>query len=139
MNLKVVNIFFVCLITLIIISPSLTVFSLVWDKHIEFVKTQQNISVYNDSTKSEYSDLALPINTFNNSNFSNLYLNPNQQNIKLFYTSKISNFFRWLFLIIPFCIGVTIFLYDRYLVHRAHIFQQQVDMLERIWQQSLEK
>lgn len=139
MNLKLVNVFAVCLITLAVLFPSLTVFSLVWEKHIEFVEKQQNISTYNPIINSECSASGLQTNSSTTSDFSNLYLNPNETNLKLSNNYQIGDLWRWLFLFIPFCIGVAIFLYDRYLVYRANLFQQQVEMLEKLWQQSLEK
>lgn len=139
MNSKLVNIFFVCLITLIVLFPSLTVLGLVWEKHIEFVKTKQNISIYHTSIKSEPSAFGFENNYLTKNDFLNLDIYPKQANIKLSHKYQICHLWRWLFLFIPFCFGLVIFLYDRYLVYRAHIFQQQVDMLEKLWQQTLEK
>lgn len=139
MKSKLVNLFTVCLITLAVIFPSLTVFGLVWEQHLKFVETQQNFST-SSQIQSECS-ASLQINSSINSD-SNLYLNQDQTDINLshrFKINQIHHLWRWLFLFVPFCIIVAIFLYDRYLVFRAHNFQQQVEMLEKLWQQSLEK
>ena len=139
MNLKLVNVFAVSLITLAVIFPSLTVFGWVWEKHVEFVETQQSISTYNQTTDSECSALLLQANSLTNKKFSDLYLNSNETNINLSDNYQTRHLWRWFFLFIPFCIGTAIYFYDRYLVYRANIFQQQVEMLEKVWQQSLEK
>jgi hypothetical protein len=39
----------------------------------------------------------------------------------------------------PICIGLGIIGYDRYLVYRAAVFKAQVEMLEKLWQQSIEQ
>ncbi|MDY6896887.1 MAG: hypothetical protein SWZ49_02270 [Cyanobacteriota bacterium] len=141
MNLKLVNVFAVSLITFAVIFPSLTVFGWVWEKHVEFVETQQSISTYNQTTDSECSALLLQANSLTNNNFSDLYLNSNSNEINrnLSDNYQTRHLWRWFFLLIPFCIGTAIYCYDRYLVYRANIFQQQVEMLEKVWQQSLEK
>ena len=131
-NLKLVNVFAVCLIALTVLSPSLTVVGLVWKKHIEFVEMQQNIPSYNQSMESEYS-VDTQINSLTNSDCSNLYPNFNQTKSNSSDNSQ-TRLWRWLFLIIPFCIVTGIYLYDRYLIYRANIFQQQVEMLEKLWQ-----
>ena len=139
MNLKLVNIFAVSLITFAIVFPSLTVFGWVWEKHVEFVKTQQNVAIYKQITDSECSAYLLQTNSLINQDLSNLYLNSNETNLSLSENYQTHNLWRWFFLFIPFCIGTIIYFYDRYLVYRANIFQQQVEMLEKIWQQSLEQ
>lgn len=141
MNLKLVNVFATSLITLAIIFPSLTIFGWVWEKHVDFVQTQRNVSIYNQIADSECSAYLLQANSLINNNLSDLYLNSNEANLNLSELSdnyQNHNLWRWFCLFIPFCIGTIIYFYDRYLVYRANIFQQQVEMLEKIWQQSLE-
>lgn len=46
---------------------------------------------------------------------------------------------QWFFLLTPICVGLGIIAYDRYLVYRNAVFQEQVEMLERLWQQSIEQ
>lgn len=118
------------------------VFGLVWEKHLEFVEKQQNNSLYHQTVQNECSAIPQNINSVTKDNLDNIYnlsANINETNLKLSSRSQMFHLWRWLFLFIPFCIGAVIFLYDRYLVYRAHVFQQQVDMLEKLWQQSLEK
>ncbi|MGB3654440.1 MAG: hypothetical protein WBA41_24970 [Rivularia sp. (in: cyanobacteria)] len=131
-NLKLVNVLAVCLIALTVISPSLTVFGLVWKKHIEFVEMQQNIPSYNQSMESECF-VGTQLNSLTNSDVSNLYPNPDRTKLNLSGDSQI-RLWRWLYLFVPFCIVTGIYLYDRYLVYRANLFQQQVEMLEKLWQ-----
>ena len=139
MNSKVINIFTVCLITLSLFFPSLMVFGLVWEKHLNFVEKQQNNYLYHQNIQSECSAIPQQISSVTNDNFYNLSPSINETNLKLSSSSRSLHLWRWLFLFLPFCIGVVIFIYDRYLVYRANLFQQQVEMLEKLWQQSLEK
>lgn len=139
MNLKLVNVFATSLITLAIIFPSLTIFGWVWERHIEFVQTQQNVSIYKQMTDSECSAYLLQADSLINNDLSNLYSISGRQNLNLSQNYQSHNLWRWFCLLIPFCIGTAIYFYDRYLVYRANIFQQQVEMLEKIWQQSLEQ
>ncbi len=132
MNFKLVNLFAVCLITLAVIFPSLTVFGVVWEKHLEFVETHHTIH-------SEFPASFLQTNSPQNNDFPKLYSHSNETNLNSLNRYPIHHLWRWIFLFIPFSIGVAIFFYDRYLVYRANIFQQQVEMLEKLWQQSLEK
>lgn len=141
-NSKLVNVFAVCLITLIIIFPSLTVFGLIWEKHLEFVTTRENISTYKQTISNECSASSLQTDYFINNDYSKLYTSNEkklEKNQNLSEKHQIRNLGRWLFLFVPFCIGTAIYFYDRYLVYRQAIFQQQVEMLEKLWQQSLEK
>lgn len=112
---------------------------MVWEQHLKFVENQQNIEPPSQSIKSQCSALPLEINSFTNSNLSHLYLNQNETNVNLSKKIEILHLWRWLFLFLPFCMVIAIYLYDRYLVYRANVFQQQVQMLEKLWQQSLEK
>ncbi|MBV6627088.1 MAG: hypothetical protein KI793_29815 [Rivularia sp. (in: Bacteria)] len=137
MNIKLVNLFTVCLITLAVIFPSLTVFGLVWEKHLEFVKMQQNISTYSQIIDNDCSASLITTSSFTDNNFTNLYSNSDEKKLNLSNKYQSSNLWRWFCLFIPFCIGTAIYFYDRYLVYRAHVFQQQVEMLEKLWQQSL--
>lgn len=142
MNLKLVNIFVTSLITLAIIFPSLAIFGWVWEKHIEFVQTQQNVSIYKQMTDSQCSAYLLQTNSLINNDLSKLDLNSNEANLnlpKLSNNYQTHNLWRWFCLLIPLCIGTAIYFYDRYLVYRANTFQQQVEMLEKIWQQNLEQ
>ncbi|NJL78460.1 MAG: hypothetical protein HC836_24550 [Richelia sp. RM2_1_2] len=139
MKLKLINVFAVCLITLTILFPSLAVFGMVWGKHLKFVETQQNIHSYNQSIESECSLSGTQPNSLANNDFSNLYIDAHETKLNLFHNYQNRRLWRWLFLLIPFCMVFAICLYDRYLVYRAHIHQQQVEMLEKLWQQSLEK
>ncbi|MCJ8280771.1 MAG: hypothetical protein MJK14_12995 [Rivularia sp. ALOHA_DT_140] len=138
MNFKLVNVFAVFLISLAVMFPSLTVLGWVWEKHIDFVE-QQNISTYNQTINSDCSASLLQTNSLINNDLSELYFNSKETDLNLSHQNKIGNLWRWFFLFIPLCIGTAIYFYDRYLVYRAHNFQQQVEMLEKLWQQSLEK
>lgn len=139
-KLKLVNVCAVCLITLALIFPSITVFGWVWEKHIEYIEIQQNVSTYNQDINSNYSRLLVENDyLISDRDFSNLELVSNETSLDWSDNYQHHHLWRWVFLFVPLCIGIAVYFYDRYLVYRAHIFQQQVEMLEKLWQQSLEK
>ncbi|HLO83707.1 MAG TPA: hypothetical protein VK203_01660 [Nostocaceae cyanobacterium] len=142
MKFKLVNWLTVCLFSVAIIAPGLVVFGVIWERHLELVKTQNlfcEVSKTNISTQS----LAIKQESVNNSQLpentklsEHNLLDQLQIVVEQYQVSKI---FQWLILVTPICIGIGIIGYDRYLVHRANVFQKQVEMLERLWQQSIEQ
>ncbi|MDP5338429.1 MAG: hypothetical protein NWQ28_07605 [Nodularia sp. (in: cyanobacteria)] len=141
MKVKLLNVLTVCLVTLVVLSPGLVVFSIVWGRHIEFVKMQNlaceihknppgnsalfspetSTSLFQYQTKNEISDR----------NLVNRLLIAAEQ-------YRLASILQWFVLITPIFVGLGIIVYDRYLVYRAAILKEQVEMLERLWQQSIE-
>ncbi|MFQ4141642.1 hypothetical protein [Chlorogloeopsis sp. ULAP02] len=147
MKLKILKFLTVSLLTLIVLSPELVVLSVVWEQHMQLVETRDFMYENNSSIASsqnaptmifqkkseKYTQDLVGIKIFD-ANFlkSQLFL------IQL-YKYKIISFFKWFFLLFPICLGILIFLYDRYLVYRATVFQRQVDILEKLWHESIEQ
>ena len=142
MKLKIVNFLTVCLITLAVLSPEIVVFSVVWERHMELVKMQHLPGEFNPNSAAK---LALApkqqvkpsyrhtrSNKFFNADFFEPLLTAAEQ-------YKILDILQRFLLLIPIFLGVLAFLYDRYLMYRAAIFQKQVEMLERLWQHSIEQ
>jgi hypothetical protein len=141
MKVKLLNVLTVCLVTLAVLSPGLVVFSLVWVRHTEFVKTQ----------KIEFE--ANKINSANTTLFSattNQNLEPTQVSTQLSDQNlvnqlltaeqyKLAVLLQWFILLTPVFIGLGIIVYDRYLIYRAAVLKEQIEMLERLWQQSIEQ
>lgn len=94
MKLKLINVFAVCLITLTVLFPSLAVFGLVWEKHLNFVE-QQHIPSYNQSIESECSAFQIQTN-FRTNNHVNLNLSNNYQ---------IRHLWRWFFFLYTILYG----------------------------------
>ena len=141
MRFKLLKFLTFCLVTLVVLSPEIVVFSEVWKRHIELVQTQQLVCEVNQSSTSKVV-LSLEQKTtdleqdktdikLQDANFVKQNLTTEQY--------KIVKTLQWFFLLFPFCIGILIILYERYLVYRAVIFQQKIEMLERLWQQSTEQ
>ncbi|WP_017656028.1 hypothetical protein [Fortiea contorta] len=142
MKVKLLKILTVCLVTLVVLSPVIVVFNVVWGKHIDLVKTQslacdvdQNCDI-NDALTTQ----------LNNHNFSqeetglsNSLHTPESRQLTIIEQYQLAIILQSFFLLIPIFFGVGIIIYDRYLVYRAAIFQEQVEMLERLWQQGIEK
>jgi len=51
---------------------------------------------------------------------------------------RLASILQWFVIITPIFVGLGIIVYDRYLVYRAAILKEQIEMLERLWQQSME-
>lgn len=139
MKLKLLNFLTVCLVTLAILSPGLFVFSIVWEQHMSLVQTQYLACEVDRSSVGEYSSALNQRGTLAHDNASRE---------KVYYVEKILDFLkqkklfrRWrsLFLLLPVVIGILIFSYDKYVVYRATVLQQQVEMLERLWHHSIEQ
>lgn len=140
MKLKLVQLLTVCTVTLVVLSPEIVVFSMVWERHLELAQTKNSTCEVNQDNTSKVG-LALQEGTksqdsshveFSVTNFVKQSLNHKQQekNVKIL---------QWFFLLFPIILGLLVFLYDRYLIYQANVFQQQVEMLERLWQQGIEQ
>ncbi|MBD2345272.1 hypothetical protein [Anabaena subtropica] len=141
MKFKLFNVLTVCLVTLAVLSPGLVVFSVVWVKHIEFVKTQK-LALEVNKINPANTTLSTIITTqkleqpqvstqFSDRNIVNQLLTAEHY--------KLAVFLQWFFLLTPVFIGLSIIVYDRYLVYRAAVLREQIEMLERLWQQSIEQ
>jgi hypothetical protein len=139
MKVKLLNVLTVCLLTLAVLSPGLLVFSVAWVRHIEFVKTQKLPNEVNKinpanttlSTTTQNLDQPLIGNQISEQNIVNQVLTAEQY--------KLAVILQWFILLTPVFIGLGIIVYDRYLIYRAAVLQEQVEMLERLWQQSIEQ
>lgn len=135
------NFLTVCLVTLAVLSPGVAVFSVVWIKHIEFVKTQKltdevnNISQVNtiSSTTTTLQSLSpRPVSTqFSDQTVVNQLLSAE------YY--RFAAILQWFILLTPIFIGLGIIVYDRYLVYRSAVLKEQIEMLEKLWRQSIEQ
>ncbi|QSJ19310.1 hypothetical protein JYQ62_11660 [Nostoc sp. UHCC 0702] len=142
MKAKLLHVLTVCLVTLVVLSPGLVVFSVVWVRHIELVKTQNLACELNNNNPDKTALSAQTTNTnlapyqgsrqFPDCNTVNQVLTATEQ-------YKLAAIFQWFILLTPICVGLGIIVYDRYLVYRAAVLKEQIEMLERLWQQSIEQ
>lgn len=139
MKAKLLNVLTVCLVALVVVSPGLVVLGFVWEKHTEFVRTQKSIS---DLDK--LSAANLQASTSDTSSTSPIVtpvpveqaINPV---ISITETYKLAIIIQWFIVLIPIFVGLGIIIHDRYLLYRAAILKEQVEMLERLWQESIEQ
>jgi hypothetical protein len=124
MKIKLQKVFIVCLVTLAVFSPTLMVFSIIWRRHLELINIPEsipeNLSFENHQQHQVTDELSTAIR--------DLFSQPN-----------ILIFIQWLLFAVPISLGVMLFLHERYLIHRATTHQKNVDMLERLYQQSINK
>jgi hypothetical protein len=142
MKVKLLNVLTVCVVTLAVLSPGLLVFSIVWGRHIELVKAQNlTWEVNNNSKANEFLVPQSERVPFTSNQTSTSISNPNLETQKLTVVEQyqLVIFLEWFFLLTPICVGLGIIAYDRYLVYRNAVFKEQVEMLERLWQQSIEQ
>lgn len=141
MKVKLLNVLTVCLVTLVVLSPGLVVFSIVWGRHIEFVK-MQNLACEINKNSTGNSALIAPevAKTLSQYQTKNEISDRNLVNRLLIAAEqyRLASILQWFVLITPIFVGLGIIVYDRYLVYRAAILKEQVEMLERLWQQSIE-
>ncbi|MBD2433186.1 MULTISPECIES: hypothetical protein [Fischerella] len=151
MRLQISKFLTVCLLTLIVLSPELVVVSVAWEQHMQLVEIQHlsckveqiQTGVFRilGSQNTDLLTLEQECQNFTQDTNNIKIFDTNFLHILLTYTQlyKIVDLLKWFFLLFPIVLGIFFFLYDRYLVYRAGIFQQQVEMLERLWQESIEK
>jgi hypothetical protein len=136
---KLLNVLTVCLVALVVIYPGLVVLSLVWEKHTEFVRTQKSIPNINkispvnnqsiSGNKSSASQIVTSLPAHQNMN----------QVVTIAESYKLAIIIQWFIVLIPIFVGLGIIIHDRYLLYRAAILREQVEMLEKLWQQSIEQ
>lgn len=145
MRLQLLKFLTVGLLTLIVLSPELVVLSVVWEQHMQLVEIQHLACEVNEIHAGSQNTSTLPLELAGK-NFAQDSAGIKIFDIKFPHTLltsaqlyKVVDFLKWFFLLFPICLGIFFFLYDRYLVYRAEIFQQQVEMLERLWHESIEQ
>ncbi|MEB3149536.1 MAG: hypothetical protein VKL60_10975 [Sphaerospermopsis sp.] len=142
MKLKIFNVLTVGLVTLAVLSPGIIVFNLIWGRHLELVKTQ-NLSCELTKINPGYASFSFSnqsVNTLESLTQKKIPANNFFLQLQMIVEQyKIVTILQWLVLATPICIGLGIIAYDRYLVYRAAVFKAQVEMLERLWQQSIEQ
>ncbi|MGH8000378.1 MAG: hypothetical protein ACREPR_13345 [Brasilonema sp.] len=141
MKLKLVQLLTVCTVTLVVLSPEIVVFSMVWERHLEQVQTKGLACEANQSHTNQ-AGLALQegIKSYQGkSHVESSVTNFVKQSLNNAKQDKVVNILQWLFLLFPIVLGILILLYDRYLIYRTAVFQQQVEMLERLWQEGIEQ
>ncbi|MFN6465021.1 MAG: hypothetical protein RMZ41_024815 [Nostoc sp. DedVER02] len=140
MKAKVLNVLTVCVVTLVMLSPGLVVFGIIWERHLDLVKSQNLAYEVNKTTKNAPA-LAPQIEVTHSPQTSIQSSDRNviHQMLTVAEKYKFATILQWFFLLTPICVGLGILFYDRYLVHRAAVLKEQVEMLERLWQQSIEQ
>ncbi len=134
MKFKLVQFLTVCLVTVLVLSPELVVFSMVWERHMELVQTKSLACQLNQSHTSEIGLTGTQDKSEQDRSNVHFATNFVKQSLANTEQYKIVDILRWFFLLFPIFLGTLVFLYDRYLIYRAAVFQQQVEMLERLWQ-----
>ncbi len=141
MKLKLVNILTVGLVTLAVLSPELVVLGVVWERHLEFAQLQHLECNVNQINEGKSTFLSKQKGTKLEQNITSKRIF-DVNLIEQFLTSpqgyKIVKIWQRILLLVPIILGALAFLYDRYLMYRAAVFKQQIEMLERLWQQSAE-
>ncbi|MBN3950824.1 MAG: hypothetical protein HWQ38_31880 [Nostoc sp. NMS7] len=140
MKAKLLNVLTVCVVTLVMLSPGLVVFGIIWERHLELVKSQNLASeVNNISTNSPALAPQTEGTHSSQTSIQSSDRNVVDQMLTVTEQYKFATILQWFFLLTPICIGLGILFYDRYLVHRAAVLKEQVEMLERLWRQSIEQ
>ncbi|AFZ27505.1 hypothetical protein Cylst_5494 [Cylindrospermum stagnale PCC 7417] len=142
MKVKLLNVLTVCVVTLAVLSPGLVVFGVIWGRHIELVKTQNLSCEVNHNSIGTHALAPHPDGTHPSQYQASTKLSNRTFLRRLQMATEhyqIATILQWLCLFTPICIGLGIIGYDRYLVYRAAVLQEQIEMLERLWQHSIEQ
>jgi hypothetical protein len=148
MRSKLVQLLTVYLMTLAIIFPALVVFGIVWQRHLEIKKIQHFACESNHTSLSAVADFSSKSNFYStNSCVSPIreketVLHQEKNIFDVFFSNTQDETFIYLvewFLFMPVVLGFGIVLYNKYLLYQAAVFQKQVEMLERLWQQNIEQ
>ncbi|MCF2146084.1 hypothetical protein IQ276_006395 [Desmonostoc muscorum LEGE 12446] len=139
MKAKFLNVLTVCVVTLAVLSPGLVVFGIIWERHLELLESQ-NLACEVNKTDAAIAVIPQTENTpLSQTNIQISEQNVVNQMLNLAEQYKFGTILQWFFLLTPICVGLGIIFYDRYLVYRAAVLREQVEMLERLWQQSIEQ
>lgn len=140
MKAKLLNVLTVCVVTLVMLSPGLVVFGIIWERHLELVKSH-NLAYEVNNTTTDAPALAPQTEGTHSPQTSIQSSDRNvvHQMLAVAEQYKFATILQWFFLLTPICVGLGILFYDRYLVHRAAVLKEQVEMLERLWHQSIEQ
>jgi hypothetical protein len=147
MRSKFVKLLTVYLVALAIIFPALVVFDVVWQRHLELKKIQllacesnhYSLNTAADfSSKSNFYSMGTCVSSIRE---KETILHQKNKIFDVFFSDKQDEkfiyFVEW-FLFMPVVLGFGVFLYNKYLLYQAAVFQKQVEMLERLWQQNIE-
>ena len=135
MKLKLLNVLTVCLVTLGVLAPALLVFGLIWERHIDLVKT--HYIVYEFQKDRVYADNQKTTDCYKQTELLKSYNGSVGQLITPSQEEPIAHILRSFIFFVPIGICLGISLSDRYRAYRAAVFKQQVKTLERLWQQSI--
>lgn len=133
MKLKLLKFLTVSLLTLIVLFPEGLICNVIWNKHLQLIEMQRELSGVTISIASHQNTST--IKAFH----PDARKDEQECNFDFTSLSKSIALGKWLFLLFPMCLGIFIFLYDRYLVYRATVWQRRVDMLEKLWHESIEQ
>lgn len=130
LNLKLKQIITVSLISFILLTPTLIVYAEIWQWHLDFLNAQ---SVSNNANQfvSEISLLATSTSCEMGIERSDW----TQQRSTL---NLLTQNFLFTLCLIPLAVVLGILLQKTYRLYRAYIFRQQVQRLERLWQQNMQ-
>jgi hypothetical protein len=139
MKSKVLNVLTVCVVTLAVVSPGLVVFGIIWEQHLDLVKSQKLACEVNKTNTAMAVTPQTESTPYPQTSIQSSDHNVVTQMLTVAEQYKFGTILQWFFLLIPICVGLAIIFYDRYLVYRSAVLKEQVEMLERLWQQSIEQ
>lgn len=135
MKVKLLNILTVCCIALVFLAPDIAVCGAVWEKHLEL--TQSDNLVFPPSQSSEVYADTVPELVNDTAIFTYSYLNSSEQLLNQTQQKQIARMLLWFFSFMPIGTWIGIIMYDKYQAYRTAVYRRQVELLERMWQQSI--
>ncbi|MBF2065941.1 MAG: hypothetical protein IGS39_16200 [Calothrix sp. C42_A2020_038] len=127
MKTKLLNICTVCLVTLAILSPEIVVFGIIWQQRLQLNQNYSSIHQVSPLQHHIY-----PHDTF----ISNPYNGFNHDFWFIINKFRIIFLLEFLLISIPVGIGISVYVYEKYLIYRAEFYRKKVEKLEEMWNKS---
>lgn len=137
LRFKLLKVLTVCLVTLGVLAPAILTFGLIFEEHIN-IQEARNF-VYELSNNSKGDRHYTPNRKTTKSHKETESLNSCSALTEQLLPAEQSDLLKFIFFVLPSGVCLAIFLYDRYCVYRTALLKEQIEMLERLWQQSMQR
>ncbi|WP_144416075.1 hypothetical protein [Calothrix sp. 336/3] len=126
MRHRLIQLVTVIVLTLLVISPAISVLNIVLDYHLDLEKYQYSLMDSNSYYPAQYDVKSTTYNSY--------YPSLNIFDINY----AIKHWLKWISLLILPCLVLIICFYNQYIVYQNTNLQRQIEILERAWQKDLD-
>lgn len=137
-KLKLLKFLTVCLVTLGVLAPALLTFGLIFKQHINIQAARHLVYELSNGSQGDRHYIANRKTIESHQQIERLNACTTTLAGQLVPTEQ-KDLLKFIFFVLPSGLCLAIFLYDRYCVYRTALLKEQVEMLERLWQQSMQR